>query len=451
MKTSNIILFIFTLNLLPVFLLGQTVSQKNNREWSLSDCVNYGMEHNLNLAISDNLLRKEKISYQQSIWQIAPSVNGWSDANLNLNRSTDQNNQISSGSTYSANYGISASLNLFNGFSTLNQISAMKFNKLAYAQQNERQKNLLYIEILKDFALASYNKQQVKIASEQANLVSKNKAIIESKVEVGLLGTSAIDEINATLSGNQFKLNKQKNTYQTSLLALTQLIDLPDTINIELSESDFENTQPDTIGYTVTKVYNMACQNLPDLKEKEYRLGYYKKVLRINQGQALPSLSLNGRYYSAYYSTDTLSTGKPTSLNDQYNKYLNPSISLSLNIPIFNKLNNEFQIKKSMIDLENALIELEQQKKEIFKEIQNAILQLNASLSEYQSAKDNLVFVSKSFDINSEKYTLGLITSTDYITAQNQLQQAKTEVLTAKYNWIIQEKTIKIYCGLREF
>jgi outer membrane protein len=452
MRTFNTFLFNFIfLILLPAFVFSQPASNENSREWSFSECVTYGMEHNLTLQIDENQLSKQQITYQQSVWQLAPSINGWSNANLNFNRSTDQNNQISSGSSYSVSYGVNGSLTLFNGLSTLNQIAAMRFNKLAYAQQNEQQKIILYIEILKSFALASYNKQQVKITEEQVELVKKNKAVIESKTEVGLLGSSAVDEINATLSGNQWNYNKQKNTYELSLLSLAQLIDLPDSENLKLSENDFDLVQPSVTPYTALNVYELACQNLPALKEKEYRLAYFKKILRTNQGQDLPNLNIGAGYYSGFYSTDTLANGKPTSFNNQYTKYLNPTVSLNLNIPIFNKRNTELLIKKSRIDIEIAVIELELQKKEIFKEIQSAIQQLNASLLEYQSAIDNLNYVEKSYRINSEKYTLGLITSTDFITAQNQLLQAKTNVVAAKYAWILQEKIVRLYSGLHEF
>lgn len=451
MRTFNYILFIFIITLFPVFVYGQQAVDGNNRGWSLSDCVSYGMEHSLTLQIGLNDSEKEKLSYRQSKWQLAPSISGWSNGNLNLRRSTDQNNQISSGSSYSISYGLNASLTLFDGFSRINQISAMKFNSLAYRTIAEQQKNLLYLEIVKGYALSVYNRQQVKITEEQLELVKKQKEKIESKVAVGLMGAASIDEVNATLSANQWKVDKQKNSFSTSQLSLTQLIDLPDTTKFELNGMDFDMIVPTPMGYTTEKVYEQACNHLPDLKEKEFRLQYYKKELRVSQGSLLPSLSLSGDYYSQFYSTDSLANGNTTPLAEQYDNYLNPSLTLSLTIPIFKKRSNEFEIKKSRIDIENAILELEIQKKEIYKEIQSALQLLNDCYLEYLSAVDNLNYVEKSFNINSEKYTLGLINSTDFITAQNQLLEARTNMLAAKYTWIVQDKTIRLYSGIREF
>jgi len=409
------------------------------------------MSHSLNLKIDQNSGEKEKLNYQQSKWQLAPSINGGGNGYMNFRRSTDQNNQISSGNAYSLNYGLSASLVLFDGLSSFNRISAMKFNSLAFNKITEQQENTLYLDIVKLFAQTIFLKQQVTIANEQLQLAKKELEKIETKVSLGLLGNSSIDEIKATVSGNLLALSKQENSFKLSLLNLMQLINLPDTTNFELTGSEFELTIPSEKEYTNEKVYKQACENLPDLKEKEYRLEYYKKILSANQGQKLPSITIDGSYGSSFYSTDTLSNGLKTPLNNQFNKYLNPSVRLNLNVPIFNKRSADFQVRKSKIDIENSLFELEQQKKEVYNEIQNAIQLFNSNYLEYVNATDNLKFVEKSFEIYREKYSMGLINSTDFITAQNQLLQSKTNVLASKYNWIIQEKIIRLYSGFKEF
>jgi len=451
MKTTKILFHKFLFSVILLLFISQTSFSQNKKEWSLADCISWGMNHNLDLKIGQNGGEKEKLNYQQSKWQLAPSINGGGNGYMNFRRSTDQNNQISSGNSYSFNYGVSASLVLFDGLSRLNQISAMKFNSLAYNKVIEQQENLLYLEIVNLFAQTIYQKQQVAVAEEQLQLSKKEQEKIESKVSLGLLGKSSIDEIKATVSGNQYQLTKQMNSFKLSLLNLMQLINLPDTTQFEPTGTEFELTIPAEKEYTNELVYQQACENLPDLKEKEYRLNYYKKILSANQGQIAPSLSINGSYSSSYYSTDTLKNGLKTPFNNQFNNYLNPSVSISLNVPIFNKRSTDFQLKKSKIDIENAVLELEQQKKDIYNEIQNAIQLFNSSLHEYTNASDNLKFVEKSFEIYREKYSMGLINSTDFITAQNQLLQSKTNVLIAKYNWILQEKMIRLYSGYKEF
>ena len=161
-----------------------------------------------------------------------------------------------------------------------------------------------------------------------------------------------------------------------------------------------------------------------------------------------PSLNLNGSYSSNFFSTDTLPNGTQTPIQNQFENYLNPSLGLSLSIPILNGRYRNYQVKKSRIDLENAVYHLEKQKKQIRKEIEEAILTLEALQLEYMNAVDNLVYAEKSFDTYREKYRLGLITTTDFMSAQNQLAQAKSDRVRAQYSWIVQDRTLKIYKGL---
>jgi outer membrane protein len=451
MNTFKIIFYKFLFAAFLIMFISQTAFPQNKKEWSLAECINWGMSHSLNLKIDQNSGEREKLNYKQSKWQLAPSINGGGYGNMNFRRSTDQNNQISSGNAYSLSYGLSASLVLFDGLSSFNRISAMKFNSLAFNKIIEQQENTLYLDIVKLFTQTIFFKQQVNVAEEQLQLSKKEQEKIETKVSLGLLGNSSIDEIKATVSGNQYLLAKQISSFQLSLLNLMQLINLPDSTEFEITGNEFELTVPSEKGYTNEAVYLQACENLPDLKEKEYRLQYYQKVLSAYTGQVLPSISIDGNYYSGFYSTDTLSNGLKTPFNDQFNNYLNPSVTVNVRIPIFNKRSTDFQLKKSKIDIENAVLELEQQKKEIYNEIQNAIQLFNSSYLEYVNAADNLKFVEKSFEIYREKYSMGLINSTDFITAQNQLLQSKTNVLVAKYNWILEEKVIRLYSGYKEY
>jgi len=451
MRTFHIHSFKFHFITILFLCTGLVALAQETKEWTLAECVRYGIEKNLNLQIGQKSSEKEELNYRQSQWQLAPSINGWGNGNMDFRRSTNQNNQISNGSSYSANYGVSASLTLFDGFSRLNQISAMKFNAMAFEKKLEQQENLFYIDILNLFTKNIYYKQLVNLANEQLQLTLKEKERIESKVELGLLSSSSVDEINATISGNRVMKERQANNFKLSLLSLAQLIELTDTTGFLPVGAELDLVVPLEKNYTTSGIYEQACANLPDLKMKELQLNYYKKALAVQQGHALPTVSLNGGYNSGYFSTDTLLSGATTPLPNQFNNYLNPSLGVSVSIPIFNKRNNEFQIKKSKIDLENAVLELEQQKKEIMNEIQNTIQQFNASLLEYQNAVDNLKFVEKSFEIYREKYSLGLINSTDFMMAQNQLLESKTTLLQAKYSWIIQEKLIKLFSGTREF
>ncbi len=438
MKRIGLIIAVF------VFFLKAGHAQEN---WTLERCIDHALQQNIDLKIQQNMNEKAAYNHQQSQWGLLPSVNGWGSSSFDFRRSTNQNNQITSGTTYNMSYGVSASLNLFSGFTAMNSIAASRFNELAVRESSKIAENTLITSVTELFSQVLFQKNLVDIAREQLEISQYEARRIAATIAAGQLEPVAQHEIDASVSGNQLQLKRAESELQLLKLKLAQLIELPENTNFILESESFETAQPATYPSEISEVYLKASAHYPSILEREYQLDYYRKALHIAKGNMAPSLSLSGGYGSNFFSTDTLTNGKQTPARQQFNNYLNPSVGLSLSIPIFNGRSRNFQVKRSRIDFENAAFTLESEKKKIRREIEEALLRLENLKLEYESASDHLHFVEKSFETYREKFRLGLISTTDFMTAQNQLAVAKSDQTLAKYSWIVQRETIKLYEG----
>jgi len=435
-RTPAFLWFLF----IPIALVAQQTDV-----WTLERCIAHALDRNINLKIQRNLGKKAEFTLKQSRWELAPSVNGWGSSGFDFRRSTNQNNDISSGTSYNMSYGLSSSFNLFAGFTGMNTIAANRFNELACGEATKLATNTLIIGIIEQFTLVLYQKALVEVAREQLAVSQKEAERIEATIEAGQMEAVALSEINATVSGNRLLLSRAENEFLMLRLKLAQMIEIPGDASFELSGSGLENILPVETNLTVDSVYTAACLSYPSVLQREYELEQYRKILQISRGNMAPSVSLSGGYNSGFYSTDTLPDGRQSPFSSQFDNYLNPSLGLSLNIPILSGRSRSFQVKKSKVDVENALYSLENQKKQIRQEIEQAILRLESFGLEYLTATDNLAFAEKSFESYREKYRLGLINTTDFMNAQNQLLVAKSNLLQAHYSWIVQKKTIELY------
>jgi outer membrane protein len=424
-----------------------TNTGRTQETWSLQRCIDHALQQNIDLKIQQNLNEKAGYNRQQSQWGLLPSVNGWGNSNFDFRRSTNQNNEIASGTTYNMNYGISASLNLFSGFTSLNSLAASRFNELAVRETSKMAENTLRIAVTELFSQVFFQQTMVGIAHEQLEISKYEARRIEATIAAGQLEPVAQHEIDATVSGNQLQQNRAQSELKLLKLKLAQLIELPENTNFELASEPFESMLPSAYPSGIEDVYLSACAHYPSILEREYQLESYRKVLHVAKGNMAPSLSLNGSYGSNFYSTDTLVNGKQTPMGQQFNNYLNPSVGLSLSVPIFNGRARNFQVKRSRIDFENATFTLENEKKSIRREIAEALLSLENLKLEYEFATDHLRFVEKSFEAFREKFRLGLISTTDFMSAQNQLAVAQSDQTRARFSWIVQQETIKLYEG----
>src|SRR5690606_29454775 len=110
-------------------LLFSTVLLGRSQEiWTLDQCVDHAIEHNLELKNTVFEKNSSQESYRQSIRDLLPSVSGSTDYTIRYGRSADPNtNDYVNSDFYSNNYSLGASLDLFRGFQKLNSIRATKF------------------------------------------------------------------------------------------------------------------------------------------------------------------------------------------------------------------------------------------------------------------------------------------------------------------------------------
>jgi len=427
-----------------VFFLNTSQAQE---PWTLDQCIEHALRHNLELKIQQNLNEKASYNRQQSQLNLLPTLNGWGNSSFDFRRSTNQNNEISSGPSYNTSYGISSSIKLFAGFTNINAIAANRFNELAVEESSKQAVNQLIIAINQLFVQLLYQKELLTVVQEQLKIALLEKDRVSAHIEAGLLEQVALYEIESAVSENQLLLSRSESDFKLAKLKLLHLLELPENTNFEVAPGLMGATLPIECKQTSEDIYQLACQNYPSIREKEFQLAYSRKLLSIAKGNLAPSLSLSGGYSSSFFSTDTLSNGEQTPVGTQFRNYLNPSVGLSLSIPVFNARSRYLNVKRSRLDLENALFSFENQKKLIRREIEEAILRLESSRIEYLYAQAHLSFTEKSFETYRDKFHLGLIQTTDFMSAQNQLSQAKTNLLLAKYSWIIQEQTLQFYKG----
>ncbi|MFT3737603.1 MAG: TolC family protein [Breznakibacter sp.] len=415
--------------------------------WALERCIAQAKEMNIDLKISRNDYRKAELGHRQNLWDMGPQVNGYASSTVDFQRSTNQNNQIESGTTYSVGYGLTGSMNLFAGFTAHNRAAAGRFYKLAAAESTQLAEYQLVTDITSLYANALYQKALIDVAREKYETSLYEAQRIVATIEAGQLEQVALDEINATVSENRLQLSRVQNDYLLTKLQLAQAIETPNDSAFDISDATLEAVLPQQTNLGVDSLYLITCTVYPSVRQSEYEMDYYKKLLHVARGTLAPSLSLLGGYTSGFYSTDTLDNGKKTPFSTQFDNYRNPYMGLSLNVPLWGARQKSYQAKMNKIDLENAVLAYENKKKQLRRELEEAVFKLNALYLEYVAAADNLVFTEKSFGTYREKFRMGMIGTTDFMNAQNLYSQARSNVMLARFSWAVQQKTLQLYLG----
>ena len=170
--------------LLITLLVATVVGAQAQKVWTLDECINYALEHNLDI-------RKSQLARQQAEYQWKTSQNAWLptlNANageyLGFGQSPSYTGVYVSDNSSSASFGASLSVPLFQGLNLYNTAKADALNLQATEMDQEAAMLNLKLNVMAFYMQVLYGKEQVEIARRQVELsaeqLQKTQQLFES-------------------------------------------------------------------------------------------------------------------------------------------------------------------------------------------------------------------------------------------------------------------------------
>jgi outer membrane protein len=135
------------------------------------------------------------------------------------------------------------------------------------------------------------------------------------------------------------------------------------------------------------------------------------------------------------------------SFGDQLKTNNNQSVGFNLSIPNFNGWQGRTAITQAKIQKNQAELDLDIQKRNLRKTIEQAYADAVAAYQKYNSSLEKLTAQSESFKYTQQKFDVGLMTSFDYNMSKKDLTKAESDLLQAKYDFIFKTTILDFYMG----
>ncbi len=421
--------------------------------WSLDDCVDYALTHNLKLNDLNYSTKSNKESYRQSFRELLPTVTANSSYNIQYGRSIDPNNNaIVSTDFFSNNYNINGSITIFQGFQKLNKIASSKFLYEATQDEALQEKYLLAFRVMSAFYDVQFFEGLVKISKEQVNVSLSNFNLAEKQIELGLKARADKYEAESVLIGDKLLVTQNENSLKAAKLKLIQEMNLENILDIKIDMLDTVVTEEEKLQeIAADSIYNKALSFVPIIKAQENRVKAAKKEVSFAKGNLYPSLSLSAGYGTGFFETNVDASGSVIPFNTQLKDNASQFIGLSLRIPISERWSSRSQIKQQKIALMQETNNLDIQKQVLQKLIQELVQSYEATKVEYMQTKQSEASRLLAFTIAQKKYDKGLISTLYLYQSKNLYANAQNENLQVKLKLKIQEKTLDFYNGLPVF
>ncbi len=413
---------------------------------TIQQAIDNTLKNNLQIKQSEFSESLNEVSLTQSKAALYPNLNANVNQNLGWGR-----NQVASGlfqntQNYTLNTGLSSSIDLFNGFSKVNQIKQNKALIDAGKTNTDKVKNDLTLSVITAYMQILFNKDFLKAAQQQL-LVAKQQLNQQQQLfDVGNKTLADVSQSKSQLATAQLNLTDAENALSISYLNLAQLMDIPSASVFEVQAPVVDSFKNPSEAYKAEEVYQTALGVFPDVKLSGANTRVAELGVKVAKGSLYPRLSFSGNYGTSYFYSENPFINNAT-FEKQLKDNVSKGIGLSLFIPIFNGLQARSNVKRAQINLLQTQTQEQLTKNNLNKVIYQAVADLRAAESRFQSTKNAFAAQKDAFYAIEQRYGVGLVNSVEYSTALTNRNRAEIDSIQAKYDLIFKAKVIDYYLG----
>ncbi len=431
---------ILTAALVAAFAAG---ARAQERVWTLPQCIDHALENNLSVKRSGLNVEQREIDLNTAENNRLPSVSGSAGQNFSFGRGLTADNTYANTNTTNTSFSVGAQVSVFNGFQIKHNIELSKLNLAAATADLEKAKDDIRVAVAQAYVQILYNMEILDVARSQVEIDSLQVVRLTEMASNGMVASADVSAQEATLAQSRVSATQAENNVALAILDLTQLLELPSPEGFRIARPSVEGLETVML-MDPEAIYAEAVQFKPAVKAEEIRLDQALKSIDLAKDSFLPSLSLSGGLGTNYYTSSGFpSAGFSSQLKNNFSQY----IGLNLSVPIFSHFSNRNQVRNARLQYSSQEIVLDNSRKSLYKEIQQAYYNAVGSQAKYRSSQVAAASAEDAFELAQAKYENGKSGITEFNEAKGRYISAASNLVQARYEYLYQSKILDFYRG----
>lgn len=427
-----------TLTLAALALAGSVRAEQG---WTLDQCIDYAIENNIQIRQSDISAQNRDVDLNSARSNRLPGVSANASQSWSFGRSLTIDNTYANTNTASTSFSVGADMTLFAGRRIAGNIQMAELSLEAAKSDLERIKDDVRVEVAQAFIQIVYNRSILDVARNQVTIDSMQVERLTELAAIGKASNAEVSSQKATLAQSRLSVTQAENNLNMSILTLTQLLELPSPEGFDVIQPDADAIQF-SIPDSPEQIYAQALEIKPAIKSEELRLEQADKSIDVAKGGYYPTLSLSAGAGTGYY---TSSNRAGDNFGNQMKNNFGPQVGLNLSIPIFSRNNNRNNVRSAQLSKMNQEMQLDNVKKQLYKEIQQAYYNAVASKTRYESSQEVETSAQESFELVQAKYEGGKASITEFNESKNRLVAAQADVIKYRYEYLFNTALLEFY------
>jgi len=381
-------------------------------------------------------IQTSELSVKQAYSAFLPTVNlSAGTTRQKGDRFDTQGNLVPfTGNPASYSTGMNASLQLFDGGRRLFDIKKTKADVNAAEATEVTQRFQIALQVKQQYynilaARESESAAQAQI--EQANQQLRS-ASLRLRAGAGIISDSLRSVIQ--LGNARLAMLTARNNLSLANATLTRLVASPRTVTATPSDTLDQRA----IIPSLTELEPLV-QKAPAIEQATAELESAKAATRSAKTAYLPTVNMN-------FSRGGSGLDPAFGLGDKRYAY-NQNLSFSLSFPLFNNLNREVSVLRASVAEDNAEVTLRDAKFAAHQTLVQALGQMTTAQQQVDIQTASVSAALEDLRVQQRRYELGASTLLEVLTSQTQLDQARTALIRARYDYRVAKAQLEALIG----
>ena len=432
---------------ISVMLLTGAVAMAQ-KQWTLQDCIDYAMANNITLQKSK--LQKESATEDLKgakaalLPTLSASTNQslgyqpWKDTGMAYVTNGTVNTKVDK-TSYNGSYSLSGQWTVWNGNRNINTVKLDQFSEEQAELQAQETANSIQERIAQIYSQILYLAENVKVNEQMLETSLKNEERGQEMVNVGKMSKADLAQLSAQRANDEYSIVEAKSQLMNYKLQLKQLLEITDNEQFDVAIPEIGDDQVLAQIPEMQTVYEQALLSRPEIERLQLAIKSSDVSVSIAKAGWMPSVNLTGGITT---STNSLSG---TDWGAQIKSNVNTSLGVGVTMPIYDGRSTKTAVNKAKISQLQAQLNLQDQQKTLYSDIQQYWLNAWTNQQKYQAAKSSVESAQQSYDLLSEQFRLGLKNIVELMTGKDNLLSAQQNQLQSKYLALYNQQMLEFY------
>lgn len=418
------------------------------KKWSLQDCIDYAMENNITLKKSKLQKQSATEDLKGAKAALLPTVSAstnqsvgyqpWKDSGIATVTNGTVNTKVDK-TSYNGSYSLSGQWTVWNGGRNTNTI---KLDQIAEQQAElsaQETANSIQERIAQIFTQILYLDENVKVNEQTLETSLKNEERGREMVNVGKMSKADLAQLSAQRANDEYSIVEVRSQLENYKLQLKQLLEITDETPFDVAVPEICDEQILAEIPGLQTVYEQALLTRPEIERSQLAIKSSDVSLSLAKTGWMPNVSVNGGLSTSTNSLSNMGWGS------QFKSNVNSSLGLGVSMPIYDGRSTKTSVNKAKIQQLQAQLDLQDQQKTLYSDIQQFWLNAWTNQQKYQAAKSSVESAQQSYDLLSEQFRLGLKNIVELMSGKDKLLSSQQNQLQSKYQTLYNQQMLQFY------